>query len=218
MSQAQIGLSTNNLTQRPLDHYGSCYRKLDPEEVAARTGLQFNREGSSFGLVLMGSPCHAAYPDYSLSDESGEPVASAYESILILRFLCEGRFVSATGTELTYKELPWGITYDTNFEHRVKRRLLREFAKDLALFAQLMETNKGLKAQPLEKCDCGYRFEFMGGLPVSIRFWAADEEFPASVQVLFDESFQFAFSAEDVAVVGDTIINRLIGMRAQALP
>lgn len=217
MTQTSEYSKPNNLTQRPLAHYGQHYRSLDPLEVSRRTGLAFDAESSAFKLALMGVAHSAGFPGFSLvSLQDGSP-APAYEQILILRYLCEGRFMPATGKELAYSELPWGNVYSSNFDGRVKRRLLREFAQDFGAFRRIMEENDALCPQRLDKCDCGYRFEFMDGLPLSIRFWAADEEFPASVQVLFDENFQHAFTAEDVAVVGDTVINRLTGMRGKSV-
>jgi hypothetical protein len=69
--------------------------------------------------------------------------------------------------------------------------------------------NPGLKFEKLDKSDAGYRFEFMSGLYMSFLLWEGDDEFPASAQILFDDNFPHAFTAEDIAVVGDVAISRL---------
>ena len=66
-----------------------------------------------------------------------------------------------------------------------------------------------LGAKPIKGADRAYELEFMSGLFLRILLWEADDEFPPSVQVLFSDNFQFAFSAEDMAVVGDITINTM---------
>jgi hypothetical protein len=66
-----------------------------------------------------------------------------------------------------------------------------------------------LNAEPLPQGDAGYRFEFLNGLYLSIILWAGDDEFPPSAQILFDDNFVFAFTAEDLAAVGEVVIDRL---------
>jgi hypothetical protein len=76
-----------------------------------------------------------------------------------------------------------------------------------------MEKNPWLRVEVLGKGDAGYRFEFLNGLFVSILLWGADDEFPPSAQILFDDNFVFAFTAEDIAVVGEVIIEGLKSLR-----
>ena len=37
--------------------------------------------------------------------------------------------------------------------------------------------------------------------------WSGDEEFPPSAQILFSDNFPMAFVAEDVAYLGDVILD-----------
>jgi hypothetical protein len=41
--------------------------------------------------------------------------------------------------------------------------------------------------------------------------WAADDEFPASAQILFDDNFPSAFTAEDIAVIPGVAMDHLNG-------
>ena len=66
-----------------------------------------------------------------------------------------------------------------------------------------------LNAKPVDGCDAGYEFEFMDGLWLRFMFWQADEDFPPSSQILFSDNFALAFTAEDMAVVGDVSIGAL---------
>ena len=66
-----------------------------------------------------------------------------------------------------------------------------------------------LGGKPVETGDAGYEFSFMEGLYMRFMIWAGDEEFPPSAQILFSDNFKLAFTAEDLAYVGDVSINYL---------
>jgi hypothetical protein len=156
----------------------------------------------------MGTEYRAAFPDFKLIDLNGIENQHGYEKILFIRYFCEGRYALSTGKQLSYREIPWGDLYFPNFEGRCIKRLAQKFGANIEGFRKRMEA-PGLNAEKLDKGDVGYRFEFMSGLYMSFLLWAGDDEFPASAQILFDDNFPHAFTAEDIAVVGDVAINRL---------
>jgi hypothetical protein len=194
----------------PLIHYLGIYKTLDPAEIARRCALPFDERRSAFSLRLVGKDYHAAFPDFELQDRGGAGVKSPYEKILLLRYLCEGKYFDSTGKSLSYNQIPWGGVYYPNFEGRCIKRFARTFGKNIALFRRIMEGTENLRAQALPQGDAGYRFEFINGLFMSLLLWAGDDEFPPGAQILFDDNFVFAFSAEDIAVVGEVVIERLM--------
>jgi hypothetical protein len=210
-----LGGDKNQKEGRPLSYYTEVYQKLDPREIARRCALPF--DAGAFTLRLMGTEYRGTFPDFELWDPAGRPSAAGYEKILILRYLCEGKYLAPQGKQLSYHEIPWGPVYYRNFEGRCIKRLARTFGNDLPRFRHIMETSPGLRAEPLGRGDAGdragyragYRFEFISGLYMGFLLWAGDEEFPPSAQILFDDNFVFAFTAEDLAVAGEAAIERL---------
>jgi hypothetical protein len=195
--------------RRPLEHYALLYKNLNPQETARRCNLPFDEKEPAFSLRILGREHRALYPDFALLDAAGERVKSPYENILFLRYLCEGKYFPSNSKQLSYNEIPWGNVYFRNFEGRCLKRCAFAFGKDIPAFKNRMEKNPWLRAESLGTGDAGYRFEFLNGLFVSIILWAADDEFPPSAQILFDDNFVFAFTAEDIAVVGEVLIERL---------
>ena len=59
--------------------------------------------------------------------------------------------------------------------------------------------------------DCAYDIPFLPKLTIRALIWEADEEFPASAQILFSDNFPLAFTAEDMAVIGDIFLNAMKG-------
>jgi hypothetical protein len=193
----------------PLAHYRARYKNLDPEETSRRCALPFDAGASVFSLRFLGTNYRAGFPGFRLVDAGGNALESAPEEILVLRYLCEGRHSETTGKQLSYHDIPWGEVYYRNFEGRCLKRLAFTFGHNIESFRRAMTGIPGLDIHPLKQGDAGYRFEFMTGLYMSLLLWAADDEFPPSAQILFDDNFVTAFTAEDLAVAGDIVINRL---------
>jgi hypothetical protein len=185
------------------------YKTRAPEEIARRCGLPFDRAESAFSLRLMGTEYRAAFPDFALLDGAGREPQGSLEKILVLRYLCEGKYFEGRGKQLSYQEIPWGPVYYPNFRGRCINRFAATFGKDPAVFREIMEKTPGLRARALDQGDAGYRFEFITGLFISLILWAGDDEFPPSAQILFDDNFVFAFTAEDLAAAGEVVITRL---------
>jgi hypothetical protein len=198
------------------EHYSELYGRLDPMEAAKRCGVPF--DGQAFLLRLMGADYRAAFPRFELALQDGSAEKPVYDEsvrVLLLRYLCGGRQAAARGGQLSYNDIPWGALYFRNFEGRCIKRIERTFGGDLRGFSRIFEANKSLRAEKLDGKECGWRFEFLNGLFMSIIIWEGDDEFPTKAQILFDDNFPDAFSAEDTAVAGDICISRLKEMLAE---
>jgi hypothetical protein len=198
----------NQQTDVPLAHYLARYRALDPREAASRCALAFDEAASAFSLRLMGTEYRASFPGFDVRDGGGRGLRNPYERILLARYLCEGRHVAPRGAQLAYQEIPWGQVYYTSFRGRCIERLARAFGADASGLKRAAES-LAIRAEPLAAGDAAYRFEFMNGLYMSVLLWGADDEFPASAQMLFDDNFAAAFTAEDIAAAGEIAIARL---------
>ncbi|MDR0382435.1 MAG: DUF3786 domain-containing protein [Spirochaetaceae bacterium] len=208
----QSGTNRKDWKELAEEHYSELYGQLDPLEAASRCNLQF--DGKAFSLRLMGAEYRAAFPQFQLN--LGAEKTSVYDEsvrVLLLRYLCGGRWREAGGKQLSYNDIPWGALYFRNFEGRCIKRLERAFGGDLRGFSEIFETHESLRAERLAGKECGWRFEFLSGLYMSVIIWEGDDEFPAKAQILFDDNFPAAFSAEDIAVAGDICISRLKEMK-----
>ena len=196
----------NQLYGVPLSIHQERYRALDPQEAARRTGAPFDEAAGRFTLTALGYTIHAAWPEYSLTPE--DPEACPRElygtkgQILLIRYLLEGKFSPSGGAFIPYRELPWGEVYEKQFTGRCITRLAFGFGAKLDVFAKACEALHGVK---YTKADVSYDLAFLPGLTIRLLLWAGDDEFPPQSQWLFSDNLPQAFSAEDVAVMGDVI-------------
>ena len=201
----------NNKEGKPFEHYCALYRELDPERVAARCKVEYFPEDGEFELTFLGNRYRVAFPEYSVRCiDKKYPADQLFGLgkgyILLLRHLIEGKNVPALGRFYTYKEMPWGNVYNQQFTGRCINRMAFSYGKRLGDFCAIMEA---LGAERIKSGDAGYALEFMPGMTLQLMLWEADDEFPPSSQILFSDNFPEAFAPEDLAVVGDVVLNAM---------
>jgi hypothetical protein len=128
--------------------------------------------------------------------------AHLVDQVLLAHYLLHDRPVRPTGRWITFRQFPGGQFYWGPFQRRSAEPLAREIGGDV----------DGLR-QRLDRFD--WRVENVGDLAARIRVVgpvevllvprAGDEEFDASVDVLFDESLRAIFCAEDAAALAGRV-------------
>lgn len=206
MTMENFDYGKDNLTRIPFEHYKEQFMANDPEEMALRCDVDYDTEKKQFSLKIMDKTYTATYPDFECYNEDGSVCDNANIKILILRYLNEGKYDEAGDKNITYHDFPWGDTYYKQFEGRCMKRMAYGFGYKLDKFAAAMEK---LGCEKMTMGDVSYKVEFMKGLYVYFILWGADDEFDPSCQMLFSDNFPMAFTAEDVAHVGDISIGRI---------
>jgi len=199
--------SNNNKERMPYEHYTALVAEMDPVEIAERCGLDW--DGQWLTVPLMTETLRVSLPNFGF--EGAEPPIST--QILLLRYLTNGKLEPWTGKFLAYRDMPWGEVYFRQFQGRCLIRCAWMFNGKLAHAPYVREK---LQGETLGKCDAGMQFTFLPGLQMQLLLWEGDEEFPPSAQILFSDNFPTAFSAEDMAFVGDILLNRCKALLKEA--
>ena len=190
----------------PYSHYCELFAQADPLEISVRCNTQYDEDKKEFRLILMGDVITVKHPEGIFYDAQGNVITDYSVMILLLRYLCENSYVRSSGNLLHYTQIPWGEVYFKNFEGRCIKRLAFGFGYDLEKFSAAMQK---IPSEKMDMGDCAYSFEFLGGLKMVFILWGQDEEFPPSAQILFEDNFPSAFSAEDAAFAGDISISKI---------
>lgn len=196
----------DNKNDLPLRHYGELFAGMDPVSVSSRTGIPY--ADGAFTTRLLNREVRVTWPEMeAVFAETGAHLRPNAK-ILLARVLTGGALTEDTGKRISYADLPWGETYLTQFRGRCISRLAYGFANTPEKFAAACEAIGG---KAVEANTPSYEMEFLPGLIVRLSIWPAEEEFPPAAQFLFSSNFPLAFSAEDVAYVGDVIIDAMKG-------
>ena len=193
----------NNKEELPLEYYIEKYKETDAREIAERCALAYDEETSTFTFPLLGDEYRITHPGFEIT---GERTPTNAERILFLRYLLDGKSAMPSGKYLTYREFPWGEVYVQQFTGRCIARYSFSYGYKPQVLREIM---KHMPAKELPVSDVGYEVTLMPGLTIQFLLWCGDEEFPPNSQILFSENFRYAFTAEDMANIGDIVISRM---------
>ena len=207
---------------------------MDPQQMAKRSGCEF-RDGA-FEIQLMNRRVKLTFPEmetfYVDEPETAESVGVTFAGrkaldnvgvktadnvrILLARYVMEGVQAESSGKMYSYPEMPWGQVYEVQFRGRCISRMAGTYGHNIKGFIEGMERIGAKEAREASGrfasgADCAYDIPFLPKLTIRALIWEADEEFPASAQILFSDNFPLAFTAEDMAVVGDLFLNAMKG-------
>ncbi len=196
----------NNKTENPMKYYREQTAEFDPQMLSSKSGVPF--DGTAFHLTMMSRPVSLSWPDLECTfEDDGSKASNAYR-ILATRVVMYG-VLSPKGTKmLAYNEFSWGAHYYKAFKGRCLDRLSRTYGSNAA---KLAEDAVVFGAKKVPGGDCSIEFDFIPGLTVRATVWEGDDEFPANAQILFSDNFLLAYSAEEMAAVGDVFMNALKG-------
>jgi len=185
-------------------------RSLDPWLVALRSFTKYTRLTDTSGQIevrFWGKDYLVRYPDISVEElETGQEPPIAIK-ILILHYLINADGVPLADAWVSFRELPDGHVYDAAFRQRANLRLARAFGNDLDGFVTAART---LGGERLSYGDASFLFPMFPRLRLAVVLYLADDEFPASANVLFDAAAGHYLPTEDLAVLGGMLAGRLI--------
>jgi hypothetical protein len=107
---------------------------------------------------------------------------------------------------VAFKNLPGASFYDPTYQKRGPKRIARRFGENVEEFRKAC---RNLKWQEAELGDASFRFDILPKIRGCVVLHAGDEEFPAEVNILFNDEIVNFLPLEDVAVLAGLIATRL---------
>jgi hypothetical protein len=184
--------------------------KSDPAERAARGGGRFEpgADGKSrIAVRYLGREVWLSLPEGILETPGGGSI-SLREEILILHYLEKASGIPLTGNWVSFAEIPGGAFYHPVFLQRSKAPLVKFFGEDPQRFLVLASEEAG--GEPWEMGDTGVKIQAFPRVALGMVLWKGDAEFPPEGNVLFDSSITDYLPAEDIVILAETVVWRLI--------
>jgi Domain of unknown function (DUF3786) len=194
--------------QQTFDLACSSIRGMNLQERARKVGANYEKGegGERITLHFFSEPYHIQFPQIEFYSPS-KKVVSLVTRILLLHYLIRADGNPLTGKWVAYKDIPGGLLYAGVFARRVTQPLERRFGKSARLFR---ETGIRSGGEPVEIGDASFILHAFSFVPLQYVLWEGDEEFPPSVQLLFDASVDHYLTLEDMVVLGQVTAGRLI--------
>jgi len=203
-----MGLSKQKNYQQSFDLACVSIKGMDLEERAKKAGADYQKgeEGEKITIHFFSEPYSIQFPQIEFYFPS-KKVVSLVTRILLLHYLIRADGNPLTGKWVAYKDIPGGLLYAGVFARRVTEPLQRKFGKSAKLFK---ETGIKSGGEPAEVGDASFILHAFPYVPLQYVLWEGDEEFPPSVQLLFDASVDHYLSLEDIVVLGQVTTGRVI--------
>jgi len=153
-------------------------------------------------LSFLNKKVSIAFPDFTFTSGSVKP-PGIWEKILILHYLYRSDGSPLKKAQINFKQLKSGASYFPSFENRCIKPFVKLCTDDTDGFLAKASLFGGIKA---DAGDFAVTFTPLPYVPVTFVYWKADDEFPATGSVLFDESIEHFLSAEDIVVICQQIV------------
>ena len=172
-----------------------------PQEIAERAGVSL--EDGLFRIQSLGRSYTVHMEELPVMPEPG-----MWLTLLMLHYLDLADGTPPSGQLMPFSGYPDGLIRGGGFDRDAKTairtklgRMPMEVLKErcAALGAVLEQSNADLCA----------RFAFFPHVPVWLKIWLADEDFPASGRLLLDTSAPHYLSIEDAVTAGTLLLERL---------
>jgi len=150
---------------------------------------------------------HIMLPDAKILLKNSDIEAPLRDKILILHYFTGAKGTSATGKLIAYKQLPGGISYFPAFSHRAIAPLVKNFGKSPELLRKAAVKLGGREA---DYGDIAVTVSAFDRVPITLVLWRGDEELAPNGNILFDANISDYLSTEDVTVLCETIIWKLV--------
>jgi hypothetical protein len=190
--------------------------KSDPAERAARGGGRFEPgEGgkSRIAVRYLGREVWLSLPGGTMETRGGGGPLSLREEILILHYLERASGIPPTGNWISFAEISGGTFYHPVFLQRCKAPLVRHFGgkpRELVSLASGEEAGESL-----DLGDVGVKMQAFPRVPVGLVLWKGDEEFTPEGNVLFDSSITGYLPVEDIVILAETVVWKLIKAKSK---
>lgn len=188
-------------------------RARPPKTVIRKPGVVLSKEGENFEVSFLDA-CYLVNPvEETITeispDSSGTP--SQGLQILLLRYLATEHNGKVVGSELTEKELPGGTTFFRGPHELPLAPVIERYGKNPS---GLINRGLALGASKVDHGDAGLRFLPFPEVPVTYLLWKADDEFPATITVLFDKSITEWFEHDMIFILVQQLSLRIASQPA----
>lgn len=182
----------------------------DIQEQCHKSGARYAGP-NEIVINYLNQPYHIALPDVEISLEDSPDFIGMEvplkDKILILHYFAGAKGTPATGILIAYKQLVGGISYFPAFSQRAIAPFVNHFGKNPEL---LIKAAAKLGGREVDYGDVSVSVNAFDHVPITLVLWRGDEELAPNGNILFDANISDYLSTEDVTVLSETIIWKLV--------
>ncbi|MFH1382507.1 MAG: DUF3786 domain-containing protein [Chloroflexota bacterium] len=195
--------------------YGQSYQvareqfaRIDIEQQCRNSDAQYQSAGTKeITIRYLNQAYRITLPDIVVSLVNGAATIPIRDKLLILHYFITAKGTPPTNKLITFKELPEGTVYFPTFAKRTIKPLLDNFSQEPS---QLVSAGEKLGGHQANYGDAAVTFTPFSRVPITFILWRGDDEFAPQASVGFDANIRDYLPTEDIIVLCETIVWRLV--------
>jgi hypothetical protein len=182
------------------------------EEQCRMSGSFCQTTGALHTVLLhyLNRSYRVSWPDIDIVLADSDEQVELRDKVLILHYLTGARGTPLSHQLISYQELHEGAAYYPSFIKRAVKPLIDCFGQNPE---RLLEAASEIGAQKVDLGDVAVRVMAFALVPVTLILRRGDEEFPPDASILFDSTILDYLMAEDINVLCQTLVWRLVRSR-----
>lgn len=178
-------------------------------EVLNRAGVTGAPDGKAYELAFLDARYLIDPIREQITELSPRPDRMLTEEfqILLIRYLVAPIGAPVDGKEVSEKDFPGGVTFFQGPHSLHVAPIAKRYGRDPGAFES---RSRELGAQPGSHGDISMTFHPLPDIPITYVLWVADDEFPASVSVLFDSSIARWFELDMIFTLVWILTDRIM--------
>ncbi len=181
---------------------------MNPEELCKRSGAR-PVDQNRIMIHYLNRPYLVDLPNAEISLKDEEEKVPIKDRILILHYLTQATGAPFTNKLITYAQLQGGRFYCPVFQKRTLEPILKCFGDKSEL---LLDVAQRLGGHRSSYGDLSVSIDVFPFVRIVIILWRGDDQVPSGGNILFDKNIRDYLSSEDVAVLSETLIWKLINL------
>jgi hypothetical protein len=178
----------------------------DIKDQCLKSGAKY-LEPNKIVINYLNQPYHITLPEIDILLEGSDAKVPLRDKILILHYFTEAKGTTATGKLIAHKQLPGGISYFPAFFKRAINPFVNHFGQNPEI---LIKVAAKLGGRESDYGDVSVTINAFDYVPITLVLWRGDEELAPNGNILFDASISDYLTTEDVTVLTETLIWKLV--------
>jgi len=184
-------------------------RNRSKDKILRKSGVRISSDDEGYELEFLNGVYRVNTVSERIIEIAPTPLRDLTEEfqILLLRYLVADYAGPIDGKEVSEKDFPGGVTFFQGPHSLHVEPIVRLYGDNPEAFEKRA---LGLGAVPAAYGDKAMRFHPFPLVPVTYVLWKKDEEFPASVTLLFDLSISRWFELDMIFALVLVLTERII--------
>lgn len=177
----------------------------DPADLAEKSGVNYDEEKKLITFESLGMPIVIHVPDYRIEQD-----LEMWHHLTLLQYLetADGTPLAPAGDVISLTDMSGGLARGFSFNKDIEKMFARWFGEvSPEAFAKGCEQLGGSVISG--RGDVSAILWYAPKFPVTVNFWCADDEFPASGKTLLNRNAEHYLTIEAAGGVCSTVVQAL---------